>query len=64
MGNRVYSKPMICQVELRPEEAVLGGCKLQGTDVGTAFQVQGRACWVSQLYPGSYVYILCQSAGS
>lgn len=64
MSNRAYSKPVVCQVELKPEEAVLNGCKLQGTEVGEAFQVQGRACWVSQLSPGNYVYILCQAAGS
>jgi hypothetical protein len=30
-GKRPYQKPELTQVSLRPEEAVLGGCKVSGT---------------------------------
>ena len=29
--KRAYQKPELTQVELKPEEAVLGACKLSGT---------------------------------
>lgn len=28
--KKAYTKPEVCQVELRPEEAVLGNCKKTG----------------------------------
>jgi hypothetical protein len=33
--KKPYTKPEVKQVQLRPEEAVLGGCKVPGT-FGTA----------------------------
>ena len=51
MANRAYSKPLICRVDLRPEEAVLNGCKLSGTNMGSAWHVDNRACWVSVVPP-------------
>ncbi len=29
-GKKTYSKPVIREVKLRPEEAVLGNCKISG----------------------------------
>lgn len=29
--KKTYNKPRLRQVDLRPEEAVLGGCKVTGT---------------------------------
>ena len=34
--KRVYEKPVLTQVELRPEEAVLGACKAGGSAGGPA----------------------------
>ncbi len=30
VGKRIYRKPVIREVKLRPEEAVLGNCKVSG----------------------------------
>lgn len=36
--KKTYGKPTISEVKLRPEEAVLGNCKVGGTGVGGPFQ--------------------------
>jgi hypothetical protein len=67
MSNRRYLKPTITRVDLRPEEAVLNGCKIQGQLVG--FQNDSSLaghCYELYQYPGGpRVGIgLCQEAGT
>ena len=50
--KRPYQKPELMQVPLRPEEAVLGNCKMSGTG-GPGY---GNACNAGPL--------VCSSAGS
>ena len=42
-GRKPYQKPLIEQVELKPEEAVLTGCKVNINDPGQAEPV-GTIC--------------------
>jgi hypothetical protein len=46
--RKPYQKPEVKQVRLKPEEAVLGGCKVNGNEgpVGTCFNV--TACAILQ----------------
>jgi len=64
MVRTSYQKPAIQRVCLTPEEAVLSGCKLGPGNIYNNFQYNGKACWVSQVYPGNYVYILCREQGT
>ena len=61
MNSRRYIKPTITRVDLRPEEAVLNGCKFYGGD--PTHQLIGLSgCYESQKNPGEYY--LCQQAGT
>ena len=62
MANRAYSKPLLYRVDLRPEEAVLSGCKLSGVNMGDNWTVQNRACWVSVEPP--YIEVRCLDKGT
>ena len=33
-GKKLYLRPEVRQVQLKPEEAVLGGCKMDGSGSG------------------------------
>jgi hypothetical protein len=59
---RRYERPFVTRVDLKPEEAVLAGCKFQGsTDPG--FQRVGLGgCYQTQTSPRQYY--LCQQAGT
>jgi hypothetical protein len=50
-GKKLYARPEMMRVQLRPEEAVLGACKAMGGTVGGG---AGGTCSV----------ISCQSQGS
>jgi hypothetical protein len=45
-GKRPYQPPQLTTISLRPEEAVLGNCKIAGTGgpVGANCQPMGVAC--------------------
>lgn len=43
-GKRPYSKPELVQIPLRPEEAVLGNCKISGTAGPAAFSCVSLSC--------------------
>lgn len=58
MNSRAYRKPLICKVDLRPEEAVLTSCKLRGDIVEGAF---GGSCWYNQVTDKA---ISCLATGS
>jgi len=45
-GRKLYVPPQLVTISLRPEEAVLGNCKIAGTGgpVGANCQPMGVAC--------------------
>lgn len=44
-GKRTYQKPVVTKVELRPEEAVLTGCKKTG--LKTSCGATGPSCTIT-----------------
>jgi hypothetical protein len=67
MNSRRYIKPTITRVDLRPAEAVLNGCKIQGQVAG--FQNNTNLsgyCYELYQYPGGPRVGIgtCQTPGS
>jgi hypothetical protein len=43
-GKKPYDKPLLTTISLRPEEAVLGACKVFGHSGGGVGQICGLSC--------------------
>jgi hypothetical protein len=43
-GKKPYEKPLLTTISLRPEEAVLGACKVFGHSGGNIFAICGLGC--------------------
>jgi hypothetical protein len=43
-GKKPYEPPQVATISLRPEEAVLGHCKILGQSGGTILSVCGFGC--------------------
>lgn len=47
LEKRPYTKPEVSRIPLRPEEAVLGACKISGVAGPTAADCGGGICSIS-----------------
>lgn len=66
MSNRRYLKPTVTRVDLRPEEAVLNGCKIDGYTGWEDFPgASGHCIEVRDRTTGRLIgYGTCQTPGS
>jgi hypothetical protein len=46
-GKKPYTKPELTTISLRPEEAVLGACKIFGQSGGNSSSVCGVLCRIA-----------------